>query len=527
MMHRKIIAIFLIVGILYSLFMTPALAVVNIISVETPFSGEHIGLCGDKLILTGMYKENNQSYEALALYSLHNPDKPILMLSKHSRKHDAPTISTLCFENKIMVFHQNDNRNIYLYTDDLTPIGTPPMTGISGTFSGDSWKFGKVVYLPTPHTDKLMMLWDGKEEKSVTINDDTVPSLVSMMTYPKRIFVLDNHTLLLIGQGGYIVNMTAVDKGSVISYINVDPSAGGYPYDFGREAVKVENHIYGVPVEKEHEKELYVFDIRKREASVINISEMKNPYALSAFGNYLYILASDRKEDPSKLIIYNIRTGKYSIKQLNYHYTDMVAYLGRVYLLRENAIDIEPTSLFTDMNPDHWAYNAAAYLVSAGVLSGYPDGSFKPDKPVTRAEYAKILATVMKLPLEDTCGNWDMFSDISPSAWYCPYVKAVSKAGYMIGIGEGKFAPNNLVKKEEIITTIVRINRWKLVDPPTPTFSDIDHTYWAYPYVETAVKHGIIGKNDKGLTTGDIFGKGQPATRAMTAVLIYRGLYKK
>jgi|GEM_PF-4123352 len=527
MRQGKIIVILLIVGILHSLIMAPTLALVNTISVESPFNGEHIGLCGNELLLTGEYKENNQNYEALALYSPHNPDKPTLILSKHSRKYDAYTVSTLCFENKIMVFHQNDDRSISVYSKDLSPISTPYLTGISGTFSGDNWQFGKVVYLPTPHTDKFMRLWDGREEKPATINDDIVPSLVSMMTYPKRIFVLDNHTLLLIGQGGYIVNMTAIDKGRVISYINVDPSSGGYPYDFGREAVKVENKIYGVPVEKEHEKELYVFDITKREASVINISEMKNPYALSAFGNYLYILMSERKESPSKLLIYNVRTGKYSIKPLNYHYIDMVAYLGRVYLLKENAIDIIPTSLFTDMNPDHWAYNAAAYLVSSGVLSGYPDGSFKPDKPVSRAEYAKILATVMKLPLEDTCGNWNMFSDISPSAWYCPYVKAVAKAGYMIGVGEGKFAPNNLVKKEEIITTIVRINGWQLVDPPTPTFSDIDHTYWAYPYVETAVKHGIIARNDKGLTSGNIFGKGQPATRAMTAVLIYRGLYKK
>ena len=53
---------------------------------------------------------------------------------------------------------------------------------------------------------------------------------------------------------------------------------------------------------------------------------------------------------------------------------------------------INPANAFyTDMDENHWAYQSIKFLTEVGVVVGYPDGTYKPDIPVTRAEFAKIL----------------------------------------------------------------------------------------------------------------------------------------
>lgn len=47
--------------------------------------------------------------------------------------------------------------------------------------------------------------------------------------------------------------------------------------------------------------------------------------------------------------------------------------------------------MFKDVNPGHWAYNSIAYATKTGLMSGFPDGTFKPDEPLTRAQFASIL----------------------------------------------------------------------------------------------------------------------------------------
>ena len=44
-------------------------------------------------------------------------------------------------------------------------------------------------------------------------------------------------------------------------------------------------------------------------------------------------------------------------------------------------------AFYTDMNESHWAYQSIKFLTEIGVVVGYPDGTYKPDIPVTRAEY--------------------------------------------------------------------------------------------------------------------------------------------
>ncbi len=202
---------------------------------------------------------------------------------------------------------------------------------------------------------------------------------------------------------------------------------------------------------------------------------------------------------------------------------DIGVYMGYIYLLSGNLIIAYNSAPFEDVPTDYWAVNAIKYMVSKNIISGYPDGTFKPDKIVTRAEYAKMLALSLNL---DVSKGRDIYTDVPSSHWAYKYITAVTDAKLMKGYGHGKFGPNDTVKKEEIITTIVRLKHWEIINPETGTFPDVPKKYWAYPYIETAVKNGLIKKIDRGLTDGKFHIK-VGATRAQTAELLYRAINKK
>lgn len=70
----------------------------------------------------------------------------------------------------------------------------------------------------------------------------------------------------------------------------------------------------------------------------------------------------------------------------------------------------------------HWAEADIQAMAAAGVVSGYPDGTFRPDAPVTRAEFAKIICELYDLPTKDY-GSF-IYEDVDPNEWYYPYVPA-------------------------------------------------------------------------------------------------------
>ncbi len=258
----------------------------------------------------------------------------------------------------------------------------------------------------------------------------------------------------------------------------------------------------------------------------VEVKGLKN-VALDKFameGRTLYAVANIREKETlygidglnllSPKILWEKKTGK--------TVNDIAVKMGYIYMLTENEIDIYNSAPFEDVPPNYWAIKAIKYMVSKNIVSGYPDGTFKPEKIVTRAEYAKMLALSLNL---DVSKGRDIYADVPSSHWAYKYITAVTDAKLMKGYGNGKFGPNDTVKKEEIITTIVRLKHWKLEHPTAGTFPDVPKNYWAFPYIETAVKHGLIKKFDKGLTDGNFHIK-VGATRAQTAELLYRAIKK-
>ena len=131
---------------------------------------------------------------------------------------------------------------------------------------------------------------------------------------------------------------------------------------------------------------------------------------------------------------------------------------------------------------DGW-YNAAINdVVKAGYMKGYPDGSFKPDQPITRAEFAVILSHVLKdetapSPFKDTAGHWAK--------------DAIDKAyaqGIIKGYGDNSFRPDALVSRAEAVAMANRTFRLQKTVVENP-FTDITSDHWAYNDILTALSN--------------------------------------
>lgn len=171
----------------------------------------------------------------------------------------------------------------------------------------------------------------------------------------------------------------------------------------------------------------------------------------------------------------------------------------------------------------NWAFNAIMALYNQAIVVGYPDRTFRPDRSITRAEFAKI--ALLAAGLTPISPPSPTFTDLPTNHWAFSYVEAAAKAGLFTGFPDGTFRPEEKVLKEEVIAVLVRKMGWDIVTPPSPTFPDLSPEHWSAPYVETAIAEELLLPNESHLTDG-IFQPGIPATRGQICVLVSRVLFQ-
>jgi len=105
----------------------------------------------------------------------------------------------------------------------------------------------------------------------------------------------------------------------------------------------------------------------------------------------------------------------------------------------------------------HWAEAAIRQAVAYGRVSGYTDGSFKPQGQVTRAEFAVMLTRALQLPLPSEVGSLDYTDNAAIPNWSKPYVAAVAQSGWMSGYDDGTFRAQQPITRAEIASILARI----------------------------------------------------------------------
>lgn len=151
--------------------------------------------------------------------------------------------------------------------------------------------------------------------------------------------------------------------------------------------------------------------------------------------------------------------------------------------------DVEITVEFVDVPEDAWYATPVNTLASLGILSGVGDGQFDPDRSITRAEF-----TVIAMKFANTSGGGvNIFSDVNEDDWFYSAVVDSTQYGWINGYPDGTFRPEATISRAEV-TVIVNHMLGRAADRPyviaheeeLNTFGDVNRGHWGYFHVAEA-----------------------------------------
>ena len=149
---------------------------------------------------------------------------------------------------------------------------------------------------------------------------------------------------------------------------------------------------------------------------------------------------------------------------------------------------------YKDIKENQWYAYAVTFMSEKKLVSGYPDGTFKPNKPITRAEFASIASRFDRL----ATNNADLkFSDVRKSHWAYKVIGSAEAKGWISGYPDGTFKPEKNITRAEVVSLTNRIlNRYADLDfakahvQELAPMIDMYYTHWAYgPVVEAMNGH--------------------------------------
>lgn len=151
---------------------------------------------------------------------------------------------------------------------------------------------------------------------------------------------------------------------------------------------------------------------------------------------------------------------------------------------------------FSDIASNRWSLNAIATLGNGKIINGYEDGTFGPTKSITRAEFAAIASRFDVL--EETADN--QFSDIS-NHWAKAYINSAAKKGWITGYQDGTFKPNQYITRAEAMTLINRVLERRvdadgLVDGFKVFPDNKENAWYYYQIIEATNYHNYADRKE-------------------------------
>ena len=113
--------------------------------------------------------------------------------------------------------------------------------------------------------------------------------------------------------------------------------------------------------------------------------------------------------------------------------------------------NLTKTNRYSDVAATSWYNTAVSTMTKAGIVDGYPNGTFRPDAPITRAEMAKIISLFAKLDKSES-----RFSDIA-GHWAEAYIRLAAGNGWIAGYPDGTFGPQRNITRAETMTLVNRV----------------------------------------------------------------------
>lgn len=176
---------------------------------------------------------------------------------------------------------------------------------------------------------------------------------------------------------------------------------------------------------------------------------------------------------------------------------------------------IQAAGNFSDVSSDAFYAKAVNELASKGIIGGYSDGTFQPNKQVTRAEVAKILAYDLGVTTEQVISK---FIDVKEKDWFFQPVTALAQAGGINGYEDGTFLPNKTITRAEMASLIVKAYSLKSESSVSTPFTDVSLNSWYAGAVKTLYANNVTS----GKGSVHTFAPNDPVTRGEMAVFVHR-----
>jgi uncharacterized protein YkwD len=172
---------------------------------------------------------------------------------------------------------------------------------------------------------------------------------------------------------------------------------------------------------------------------------------------------------------------------------------------------------FPDVAMNHPNAAAIDYLTTEGVISGYPDGSFRPEQSVNRAEALKILLLASQIDAPAVSG--DVFPDVPGQAWFARFVRTARDRTIVGGYPDGYFRPEQTVNLVEALKMLLTANAIELTNYKTESqlFADTSTKAWFNHFLAYAAEFKIVEPN-----AANQIQPAKPLTRGQLAELTYR-----
>lgn len=186
----------------------------------------------------------------------------------------------------------------------------------------------------------------------------------------------------------------------------------------------------------------------------------------------------------------------------------------------DNETDIKVVS-FTDVEDNFWGRDYIVELASKGVVNGYPDGSFKPNDNVKRADFLIMLLRGLGIDISAEKAAENNFSDVDPASYYAAACSIAKKMGIASGNGDGTFSPESYITRQDMMILAKKALENKLGNEITGDASVLDQfndkadiSAYAVNSLAAMVDAGIVNGMGEGIAPK------ANTTRAQSAVII-------
>jgi hypothetical protein len=180
-------------------------------------------------------------------------------------------------------------------------------------------------------------------------------------------------------------------------------------------------------------------------------------------------------------------------------------------------------SAFPDVPSSYWANGFITSLVSAGVISGFPDGTFRPEEPVTRAQYASMIAkafgarTAVRTPIN--------FVDVPTNYWAANQIQRAYALGFMMGYPGNEFRPDENIPRTQIPVSLTNGLGYSANGDSEAILANAFTDAAAIP---AYARPGVAAATQRQMIVNypelRLFNPNRAATRAEVAALIYQAL---